>query len=707
MRLRDLSVAGAIALAVGSALALPAFDSLRAISTDVLFWLRYEALGRQHNPATSPTVVIAIDEETYRRDIFKDKPRALWTKELAPVLNALVEADAKVIGFDVIFPTSARSIEGIDANYDRDFLIALNRAAKQDKVVLGKVQHQQLPVSPHPSQSAAVGHQKNIRSNNLVGDSDERIRRAPLFFEAQDSSGNKRREASMSLELASRTLGEAPLTGPDGTTKLAGQTIPGSKSNSIVVNFDHGNDIPTFSLADLHACTKAGNGDFFRQHFRGKVVLLGAVEDLDDRKLTSKRLMLEPDSTAFARCVYPEMDLLRKDLKRDTLPGVYIHATAVNNLLRGEALEQSPSWLNFALGVAMTAMAAASAALLPATAAAAAMAALGGVWVLAAIAALQHGTVLPLLVPFVGMVLAFGAELGWRFIVADRDKRLLRKSFSLYLSATEVEKMLKSEKMPELGGEQRKATVMFTDLRGFTTFSETVTPAELVAILNEYLSAMADIVEEHRGFVDNFIGDGIMAVFGVPLEDPDHALNAVKCAMACRKKLAEMNQSSEAFSGHKLAMRIGINTGEVLAGNIGSRRRLKYTVMGDAVNLAARLEGANKSYNTTILVSQDTYETVGEKVEWREIDCVRVKGRHTPVTIFEPLDEMSETPRALTGRYAEALAAYRAGRFEEAEAAFARLAETDPTAATFRDRSRRLKVECPAIWDPITVLETK
>src|SRR5262249_44231649 len=180
------------------------------------------------------------------------------------------------------------------------------------------------------------------------------------------------------------------------------------------------------------------------------------------------------------------------------------------------------------------------------------------------------------------------------------------KSFALYLAPAVIAKMMTSSKPPALGGESRVVTLYFSDVAGFSTFSEKMTPSELVDLMNEYLTAMTDIIQEHGGFVDKYIGDAIAAVFGAPLDDPDHATNAVRASLRCRARLEELNASASAFRGYKLGQRIGLNTGEALVGNIGSRQRFNYTVMGDAVNLASRLEGANKYFASTIMAGQAT-----------------------------------------------------------------------------------------------------
>ena len=199
--------------------------------------------------------------------------------------------------------------------------------------------------------------------------------------------------------------------------------------------------------------------------------------------------------------------------------------------------------------------------------------------------------------------------------------------------------MLSSNKPPVLGGEMRNVTVYFSDIADFSSIAEKIPPAELVAAMNEYLSAMTDVIEAQGGFVDKYIGDAIVAVFGAPLDDPEHAANAVHAALRCAARLP-LDRVNAAF-GRTVRQRIGLNSGEALIGNIGSRRRFNYTVMGDMVNLASRLEGTNKFYGTTVIASEATVELTGRAFVWRELDAIRVKGRSQPVRI-EPLGAAGE-----------------------------------------------------------------
>src|SRR5262249_53150768 len=198
-------------------------------------------------------------------------------------------------------------------------------------------------------------------------------------------------------------------------------------------------------------------------------------------------------------------------------------------------------------------------------------------------------------------------------------------------------------------------------------------PAELVAAMNEYLSAMTDVIETHGGFVDKYFGDAIVAVFGAPLDDPDHAMNAVHAALRCAASLGTLDRVTAAFGG-TVRQRLGLTTGEALVGNIGSRRRFNYTVMGDVVNLASRLEGSNKLYGTTIIASEATVTLTGLAFVWRELDAIRVKGRRQAVRIFEPLGVAGEVAPELLSRaqaHGAGLTRYRARGFAAAAEEFA------------------------------------
>lgn len=612
-KLRDLAVVGALALiaAVGFA-GGPVAEWLRGPSLDLLVPLRH-ALTTE--PASAGRVaVLAIDEETYRRPPFSEMPQAGWSPLLAPVLNA-VAAEAAVIGFDVVYSTS---LDNLQRGYEREFLVALRNAARAGKLVLGKVQHSAHPILPHASQQIAVGGAANIRPLNVFEDPDGVIRRLPLSFAAADGM----RETGLAAELAQRA----------GASVLP----PVDAAGNLLLDFNTAaGAVPTYSLADLHACAAAGKAEYFREHFAGRVVILATVLDVEDRRLTSRRFVPMTDGVAAPpRCKHPPMQL--SAAPRDSIAGVYIHATAVNNILDGRPLRDWSTASSVTVAILLSLLATAAVFQMRLRLGLAVTAAAILLLPFAAILLLQGGGVMPWLSLAVAMAVTAAATVAYRFAVSDRDRRLIAKLFSLYLPPVVVERMVAGGRMPELGGEEREVTVLFSDIAGFTAISEACDPAALVQGLNTYFSTMTDIIEAHGGFVDKYIGDAIVAVFGAPVQDARHGEQALRAAMQMRDALrAEPERFS--LAGLPLKTRIGLNTGRVLIGNIGSPRRFNYTAMGDAVNLASRLEGANKAYGTSILVSEDTMRAAGDAVVARRVDVVRVVGRAQPVRLYEPL----------------------------------------------------------------------
>ena len=711
MKVTRLLVAAAVALLVSGIFSTPALDRVENLSLDSLFWLRHIAWGPRHNPNDSNVVVIAIDEETYRTAPFRDVPKVMWTKQIGEVIDSVHTAGASIIGFDIIFPTS---VEPFIRGYDRDFMLSLRRAAKKNKIVLAKVQHQVKSISPFPGHSFAVGHQRNIRSVNLYDDVDGVIRRVPLYFNVVSPQDTDSKEPSFSMELAARATGEPLRVDAENGDKFLGRyNIPGGRANALTINFDGGSSIPTFSLADIYACVEAGKTSFLDQHFAKRVVLFGVVLDVEDRKLTSKRFITAPDAHNMGeRCVLPQpTDLYNTAFIRDSIPGVYIHAAAVNNLMRQEALRLlGPYWDGaitaiFSLLVAAITM---SFMALPAGLTGLLVALM---WVCVSALVFRSGVVLPLFDPLISGTLTFALLVAYRFAVSDKDKRRLRQAFVLYLAPSIVDRMLARGEVPKLGGESRELSVLFSDLENYTQISENLTPEELVEGLNVYFSEMTDIIESHGGIVDKYIGDAIVAVFGAPLTNLEHARLAVETALACQHRLAAMSGVFPSRGDTKLHARIGINTGKMLVGNIGSKHRFNYTVMGDAVNVAARLESANKFIGSSILISESTAKACMEAVILREVDLIRVVGRDTPISVYEPIctkKELNENIEQNISTFSKGLALYRAGNFEASENIFTGLSSGDPVANNLAARARQMANDPPQEeWQGINELQEK
>ncbi len=238
--------------------------------------------------------------------------------------------------------------------------------------------------------------------------------------------------------------------------------------------------------------------------------------------------------------------------------------------------------------------------------------------------------------PASGALLAFLAIVAYRVMTEEREKRMIRNTFGRYVSPEVVNEILSSP--PELGGVDKELTVLFSDIRGFTSLSEQMSPQELVNHLNVYLTAMTDLIFEYKGTLDKYVGDEIMCFWGAPLPQADHALLACRCALRQMQKLAELNATWAAEGRPGFSIGIGMNSGIMTVGNMGSPGRMNYTLMGDNVNLGARLEGTNKQYLTGIIMSEFTYGLVQDKVVARELDVIRVKGKNKPVAIYELVD---------------------------------------------------------------------
>ncbi|MFP5515282.1 MAG: adenylate/guanylate cyclase domain-containing protein [Alphaproteobacteria bacterium] len=704
-----LVLLGAVAPVLAGFLALVASPSLQGPTIDSLYVLREHLHGPRPAPDPSPVVVVGIDEETYRRPPFAGTPQALWGPRLGTVLGAMLDGGAAAIGLDLVHPTS---VETLIPGFERDYLLTLRRGGKEGRLVLAKVQHQSDPLMPYRGYMIAAGV-NNVRSVNLVEDPDGVLRRVPLTLAVTGPDGQPKAEPGMAAEVASRAL-KAPLErGADGSVSLGGYRLPGGEGNRLLVNHaTSAGAIPTYSLADLFACAEAGKADYFAKHFKGKAVMVGTVLDVEDRKLSSNRWVTKPEGLNLPeRCALPVMsDLYVAGRTRDSIPGVYIHAAAISNLMARDALSEVGKPAGAALILLLAGLASlVTLAARPPVAAAGLILLLAG-WSGVAVEILQTGLVLPYLQAALAAVLVFPLALGFRFAVLDRDQRRIRNAFKLYLPGSLIDDMIASGQSPSLGGEERDLSILFCDIAGFTKMSEGMEPEALVTVLNRYFTVMTDIIEAHGGFVDKYIGDAVLAVFGAPYAIDNHARAAVAAALAMRQAMAD-DPTLLATSSGRGSNRIGIATGPALIGNIGSPRRFNYTVMGDTVNLASRLEGANKYYNTALMVSGETVRHHGDPEDFRTLDIVQVVGRSEPVEVFEPLSEARRADpedRAQRAAYAAALDHWRAGRFEAAASGFRALVAGDGAALAMLHKAEK-RVGHPAEpgWAGVTALTDK
>jgi adenylate cyclase len=320
---------------------------------------------------------------------------------------------------------------------------------------------------------------------------------------------------------------------------------------------------------------------------------------------------------------------------------------------------------------------------------------------------------LTLVYPVLTMITIYLGITLYHYIKEEREKKKIRGAFQYYLTASVINEMLKDPTKLKLGGDKKDLSVLFSDIRGFTTISEKLTPEELVGLLNEYLTAMTNIVFKYDGLLDKYMGDAIMAVFGAPLDQPDHARRACLTALEMMEELHNLQKKWEAEERPILNIGIGINTGDMVVGNMGSEMRFDYTVMGDMVNLGSRLEGINKEYGSNIIISEFTHNVVQDSMSCRELDWVRVKGKNKPVKIFELLGEKKDAAgfKYLITTFEKGLMLYREAKWDEAMESFRQvltIRADDFASGMYIDRCKSLKEQPPPQpWDGVFTMTRK
>lgn len=323
------------------------------------------------------------------------------------------------------------------------------------------------------------------------------------------------------------------------------------------------------------------------------------------------------------------------------------------------------------------------------------------------------GLQIEVLYPLVEIVAVYLGITVQRFLAEERERERVKKAFESYVAPAVVQEMLKHPEQLRLGGERRELTILFSDIRGFTTISENLDPQALVSLLHDFLNPMSNIIINQGGTIDKYMGDAIMALFGAPLVQPDHARLACRAALAMSDTLRELNQEWAAQGRPPLSIGVGVNTGPVAVGNMGSDRLFDYTAVGDNVNLASRLEGLNKYYGTRILISQATAEALGNGFILRDVDRVRVKGKAQAAQIFEILGEGDPDPdlARFLALYHQGLAAYREQRWSDSASLFQQALDVRPDdGATQRYLNLVQKYEQsppPPGWEAVTVMDGK
>jgi len=393
------------------------------------------------------------------------------------------------------------------------------------------------------------------------------------------------------------------------------------------------------------------------------------------------------------------------------------HAAVVNTILQRDFLEDAPAWigalLSLALSVGVILLISRLKTLYQIIAGLGSTAAVfAGSYALFYAAGIHVPTFMPTLSTFV----SFLSYTLISFFVSEREKSFLRKAFGTYLSGDVINQIIENPDMLRLGGQKRWMTAMFTDIRGFSTVSEQLDPEQLVKLLNFYLSGMSDIILQNHGTIDKYEGDAIISFYGAPLDYPRHAHAACTAAVRMKRKEAELNERflAEGLTPSPLITRIGLNTGDMVVGNMGTERKMDYTIMGNAVNLAARLEGVNKQYGSWILASDATRQEAGDDFTARRFDRVTVVGIKTPVQLWEIIGFAADADDAFLeflARFETARQAYDAMDWKKAATLFGALTADRPDdgpSVTFCKRAQKfVTAPPPANWDGVVNLSEK
>ncbi|HYB98713.1 MAG TPA: adenylate/guanylate cyclase domain-containing protein [Candidatus Limnocylindrales bacterium] len=717
-----------IALLLGSVLGIVRFagcDPLLLLDTRATDF-RLMQRGRQE---PSPEVVIvAVDDAS-----IASVGRWPWSRTtMATLLDRIDGAGPSVIGFDVVQSeaTAPPDLESLRGHVDDESVEKVRRAlatvgsedaqlaaavARSGKVVAGyffEMDHA-VPRASEPALGAyksvqvqGSGERQIPKALGVVANLDiiNKSARATGFFNTFPDPGDGYfRRVPMVIRYGDQLMLPLPVAmlsvlWPDRVTsvriapfgveeiRIGKQDIPVAEDGQLLLNYRG----PKLTFPHIPAAeVLAGRVDPAR--FKDKLVLVGVT------------------ATAVADIRATPLD--------GVFPGVEIQATALDNILRASFLRQ-PRWTVlldvgaiFGMAVMLGLMLRWARGVSGALAALSMLAAylVGSQWMF-----VTTGIPLGIVHPILAVVVVYATIAVYQYVVQEGQRRRAREAFSRYLNPEIARALSENPEMIRLGGERRELTVLFSDIRGFTSISERLEPEDLVELLNVYLGEMTEVIFEQSGTLDKYVGDAIMAVWGAPLPQPTHAALACEAALSMCRRLVERTQDWQAERGWpRIEAGIGLHTGDMVVGNMGSTQHLSYTVIGDNVNLASRLESLTKTYGVQVLVSADTLAAAGKDFLARELDIVAVKGRSAAVTIYELLGHVAERERwqELLDVFAEGVAAYRQRNFREAMATFGRVLDSHPDdrpSSMYVERCRAfLATPPPADWQGVTVMESK
>jgi len=694
-------------LTIGSYLFFPnILSDIDARLSDIRF--QYRGV----NAPNPDVVIVAIDEKSVN-----EIGRWPWSRsEIAKLVDKFYEYDVKTAVFDIVFsePESAKSDSALGASIKNSenvvlgFFFRKDSTAKQDpesvklhrKSKIGLVKHldgnDKKTINEFPSAEYNIpliaSNTRDFGFFNVIPDDDGIYRHAPLIVSYK---GNF--YPSLNLKGASKHSGkQILLTLSDfgiSTVNLNDISIPVDENGRLLLNYyGESGTFPIYSAVDVL------NGVISKEKLENKIVFVGATElGIADIRATP----FDPVS-----------------------PGVEIQATAASNILDGNFLIKDGFTEAIDIGIIFLLTFIFGLVLYKANKT------LIGLLVLLIFIALHLGSnfflftksnmVQSILFPLLPLVFTYIMFEVYRNFFIEKQSRFLKGAFSSYVSPDVVDEIIKNPDKLQLGGDRRKITLLFSDIRGFTTLSEKTDPEKLVTLLNEYLSPMTEIVMKNKGTLDKFIGDAVMAIYGAPVKQDGQALHACISAVEMIEKLRQINIEWTKNNLPNIDIGIGINTGEAVVGNMGANIRFDYTAIGDTVNLAARLEGQTKFYGVNIIISESTKLELEQMPEvssvysfrFRELDLIRVKGKIKPIAIFQlivPGDNLDNNK--IIDNYNTALSNYRNRNFAESLGLFKLILNElpgDVPSGHYVERCNNFLINPPsADWDYVYTAETK
>jgi adenylate cyclase len=597
-----------IGLGVGALFCVLAFFDFNAMSENKTLDWRFIWKATQTAAPSDQVVIVAIDDQSMETL----KVRWPWPRTMyAKAIGNLSRAGAKVVAFDLVFSEPSKKEA---ESQDRVLGEAIVRS--QSWVVLAsKFYMNETPVGEQIGYVAPITNvdpgKTHVGYVNLWHDRDGIIRHTALLRKHL-----KVLYQSFALKILSRyyDLAEPLVTLSDEWLHYGPIAIPVQANANLLVNFRGGaGSFKTISFENL-VDDEVFAGMLATGVFKNKIVLIGPTfTEAQDNHPT-------PYFMDFG--VTPGVEI-HADILDTILQQKYFHFFSGGRmylllLLLPAALALVIIYLKPLTGLAFYAFFTVAYVLL-------------GLWVF------THGRwIIPLTNPVLALSVAYLLVLMYRVLSEERRNRQIKGMFSRYVSPKVVDELIKNPAAAmKLGGNKQEVTVLFSDIRGFTSLSEQLQPEEVVELLNEYFQAMTDVIFRFDGTVDKFIGDAIMAIFGAPVAHPDDPLRAVRTAVAMQEELKVLRDKWVARGRRTFEIGVGVNTGEAIVGNMGSIQAMGYTVIGDAVNLASRLESANKDLSTKILISESTYRRVEGYVEVKEHEGIKVKGKANALSAFE------------------------------------------------------------------------